>query len=261
MESTARLALRLRPRAAAACCPSLSTSSRLLHSTVVRAADVAPIVGTGPPPEAPVPGAAELHERVQRRRKQAEMLKNAKEIRSAQAGKSGGAGIKKRFWKEVSVAEVDGALQVSLDTRPLRHPNTKEIVRLPLSKQNMATALALEWDLLTSAQQATRQHLIPLTSLVCRALDIHADDAADTPVSAKIRSTIATTLLRYLDTDSLLCWAPPAGEFDSRNDAGESLRDVQKRTAHEIVSFMTTHVWPGIKIDPVLDGHSIVPKK
>jgi ATP synthase F1 complex assembly factor 2 len=152
-------------------------------------------------------------------------------------------------------------LQVFLDSRPLRHPQTKEIIRIPLSKPNLATALALEWDLLTSAQQATRQHLIPLTSLVCRALDIQADDAADTPASAKIRTTIATAVLRYLDTDSLLCWAPPASEIDLKNEAGESLRDVQKRTADEIVSFMTTHVWPGIKIEPVLDGHSIVPNK
>jgi ATP synthase F1 complex assembly factor 2 len=54
-----------------------------------------------------MPAAGTLHERVQRRRKQAEMLKNAKEIRSAQAGKTGG--LKKRFWKDVSVSEVDGA--------------------------------------------------------------------------------------------------------------------------------------------------------
>ena len=103
MESTARLALRLRPRISG---PSPSPA-RLLHSTVVRTANVAPIVGTGPPPEPPMPAAGTLHERVQRRRKQAEMLKYAKEIRSAQAGKTGG--LKKRFWKDVSVSEADGA--------------------------------------------------------------------------------------------------------------------------------------------------------
>ena len=152
-------------------------------------------------------------------------------------------------------------LEVHLDVRPLRHPETKEIIRLPLSKPDLASALALEWDLLTSAQDATRQHLIPLTSIVCRALDIAADDAVNGPEGAKIRTMIATAVLRYLDTDSLLCWAPPAGEHDLVNDAGESLRDVQKKTAEEIVSFLTTHVWPGIKIDPVLDGHSIIPQK
>lgn len=154
-----------------------------------------------------------------------------------------------------------GALQVHLDARALRHPTTKEIIRIPLSKPTLATAIALEWDLLASAQQATKEHLIPLTSLVCRALDIEMDDASESVESAKIRTAIATSVMRYLDTDSLLCWAPPAGDFDLRNDAGESLRDVQKQTADDIVSYLTTHVWPGIVIEPVLDGHSIFPRQ
>lgn len=154
-----------------------------------------------------------------------------------------------------------GALQVHLDSRPLRHPQTKEVVRIPVSKPDLAYALALEWDLLTSAQEATRQHLIPLTSTICRALDIAVDDAAEGPEHSKIRTTIANTVLRYFDTDSMLCWAPPAGPHDSKNESGESLRDVQKRTAEEVVSFLTTYVWPGIKIEPVLDGHSIVPRQ
>jgi ATP synthase F1 complex assembly factor 2 len=135
-------------------------------------------------------------------------------------------------------------------------------VRLPASKPNLAFAIALEWDNLTSSQQATKQHLIPLTSLVCRALDIEKDDALGTAGgSEKIRNQITTTVMRYLDTDSLLCWAPPAGQYDLRNEAGESLRDVQKRTTTEIVSFMTTHVWPGITIEPVLDDNAIMPRK
>ncbi|KAK1252487.1 hypothetical protein MKX08_003674 [Trichoderma sp. CBMAI-0020] len=234
---------------------------RPLHQSIARTANVAPIVGTGPPPEPPTPAARNASERLERRRKHAELLKTAKEIRSAQEGKAS-PGAARRFWKEVGVREVDGALQVFLDARPLRHPHTKEIIRVPLSKPNLASALALEWDILTSAQQATKQHLIPLTSLVCRALDILDDDAAPSiPAPAKIRAGITQTVLRYLDTDSLLCWAPPAGPHDRRNDAGEDLRDVQKRAAQETVSFLTTHVWPGIAIEPVLDGHSIMPKQ
>lgn len=154
-----------------------------------------------------------------------------------------------------------GALQIFLDTRPLRHPQTKEIIRLPASKPSLAFAIALEWDALTSTQQAGKQHLIPLTSLACRALDIAVDDAPTNSNPGKIRNEITTSVLRYLDTDSLLCWAPPAGQYDLRNDAGESLRDVQKKTTDEIVSFMTTHVWPGITLEPVLDGHAIIPRK
>jgi ATP synthase F1 complex assembly factor 2 len=96
---------------------------------------------------------------------------------------------------------------------------------------------------------------------VCRALDIADADAASGAAPSEVRASIAESLIRYMDTDSILCWAPPAGEHDLRNDAGESLRDVQKRTAEDIVSFLTTHVWPGIEIKPVLDGHSIFPQE
>ncbi|KAK2599992.1 ATP synthase mitochondrial F1 complex assembly factor 2 [Conoideocrella luteorostrata] len=235
------------------------TRSRSIHATASQAANVASVLGTGPPPEPPTPAARNINERIERRRKQADLLKQAKEIRSSKDGKS--TTVRRRFWKDVSVKEVDGSLQIHLDARPLRHPQTKEIIQLPLSKPNLAFALALEWDTVASAEQATKQHLIPLTSLVCRAIDIERDDAVESPGKTKIRDDITTNVLRYLDTDSLLCWAPPAGEYDFRNQAGESLRDVQKRTTDEIVSFMTTHVWPGVTLQPVLDGDAIMPKK
>ncbi|GAB0135059.1 hypothetical protein EsDP_00003411 [Epichloe bromicola] len=248
--------LRVLSRAIAAPSPS---PSRALHATACKAANVAPALGTGPPPEPPIATVRNAKERIERRRRQAEMLKQAKVIRNAKDGKT--TTVRKRFWKEVTVKEVDGALQVCLDTRPLRHPQTKKIIPLPLSKPNLAFAIALEWDSLTSTSQATKQHLIPLTSLVCRALDIEDSDADRAPRALKLREQITTTAMRYLDTDSLLCWVPPAGEYDRRNDAGESLRDVQKRTADDVVSFMTTHVWPGIRLEPVLDEGAIIPRK
>lgn len=89
---------------------------RSIHSTVPKPANVAPIVGTGPPPEPPAPAStsANLHERLARRRRQAELLKNAKDLRNAKSGKTSG-GMRQRFWKEVTVQEVNGELQ--LDTR------------------------------------------------------------------------------------------------------------------------------------------------
>lgn len=79
---------------------------RAIHSTTSKTANVAPVVGTGPPPEAPIPEAREYAiERVERRRRQAEMLKQAKDIRNAKGGKGG---LKRRFWKTVTVQEVDG---------------------------------------------------------------------------------------------------------------------------------------------------------
>ncbi|KAF7561178.1 hypothetical protein G7046_g2994 [Stylonectria norvegica] len=254
MKPSTRISLRLLPRLA-----NGQVFVRPLHSTVAKPAHVDPIVGTGPPPEPPIPSVQNSQQRIARRIRQAEMLKNAAELRSSKGVR--GSALKKRFWKDVVVKQVDEDLHVYLDTRALRHPQTKEIVRIPRTKPDLASALALEWDLMSSSLDATRQHLIPLTSLVCRAVDIAADDASETPEEKKIRTTIATSLLRYFDTDSVLCWAAPAGPYDTKNDAGESLRDVQKRTTEEVVLFLTTHVWPGITIRPVLDGHAIIPQR
>ncbi|KAL2198594.1 hypothetical protein P885DRAFT_32213, partial [Corynascus similis CBS 632.67] len=149
-----------------------------------------------------------------------------------------------------------GFLEIHLDARPLRHPTTKAIIRLPTSKPNLAHALAVEWDSLTSAQQATRQHLIPLTSLTCRALDIAADPS--------LRDGIATTVLRYLDTDSLLCFSPPPSEQEQEQEQdsdASSLRAAQERAYASTVQYLTTRVWPGVSIVPVLDGDSIMPRQ
>ncbi|KAI3393628.1 hypothetical protein diail_3855 [Diaporthe ilicicola] len=242
-------------------------AARALHSSAADPANVAPFCATGPPPEPPQPAAEHPYAKVERRRKQAELLKSAKEIREASSGKSTGKSpLKKRFWQDVHIKQVDGAYQIHLDARPLRHPTTKTIVNIPLSKPYLAHALALEWDLLTSAQQATKNHLIPLTSLVCRALDIADDDAKHASSSssgggsfAPVRTAVADVLLRYLDTDSLLCWAPlptdPLGSDET------SLRELQERTAGEVIGFLSTHVWPGVEIEPVLDEGLLLPRQ
>lgn len=100
-----------------------------------------------------------------------------------------------------------------------------------------------------SAAEATKQHLIPLTSLTCRALDIRDDDAGVAPPTpAPVRTTIAATVLRYLDTDSLLCWAPPAA------DAEPSLRARQEAAARPVVDFLARRVWPAAALVPALDA-------
>jgi ATP synthase F1 complex assembly factor 2 len=100
-----------------------------------------------------------------------------------------------------------------------------------------------------------------MTSLVSRALDLADEDAKG---GGEIRSNIVTTLMRYLDTDSLLCWAPeavpdPPG-YETHIGRTESLRSIQIRTAQPIIQFLTERVWPGVEIVPVLDEGSIMPK-
>lgn len=102
MNSTTRISLQL-----ASGLRSRATSYRAISSTATKAANVAPVVGTGPPPEPPTPAAANAYERVERRKRQAQLLKEAKDIRNVAAGKATG-GLKKRFWKHVDVKEVDG---------------------------------------------------------------------------------------------------------------------------------------------------------
>ncbi|KAK3310813.1 uncharacterized protein B0T15DRAFT_50814 [Chaetomium strumarium] len=263
--STGAAAAVLRGTAAAAA----ATAARAIHSHTAQPARVVPVYGTGPPPEPPQPSPefaaeerAEREERLARRRRQAEMLKLAGEPKRESFktsnqrvdGKTKSTGLKRRFWKEVHVREVNGMFEIHLDARALRHPTTKSIIRLPLSKPHLAHALALEWDSLVSAQQATKQHFIPLTSLTCRALDIATDPS--------IRDSIAQTLLRYLDTDSLLCFSPPPqiGDHDPAKH-GLSLLERQEQAYSETVAFLTTHVWPGVTIAPVLEGGSIMPRK
>jgi ATP synthase F1 complex assembly factor 2 len=157
----------------------------------------------------------------------------------------------------------EGHLVVNLDTRAVKHPSTRAELRIPASKPHLATAIALEWDLLVTAQQALKNHLIPLTSLTSRAYDILLQDSGQQQGTA--RQDIVTSMMRYLDTDTLLCWAPAtqtSQEALQKADGSkpkESLREVQMRMALPILSFLTTRVWPGIEINPVLDEESIVP--
>jgi ATP synthase F1 complex assembly factor 2 len=188
------------------------------------------------------------------------MLKQGKEIRANQQGKQ--SPLRKRFWKEVHVKEVPEGYHITLDSRPVR-TSSKSILTVPSSKPHLAHAIALEWDLLVSAQQALKNHNIPLTSMTARAQDIIEQEARG---NFKIREDITKTLLRYLETDTLLCWAPEhsvhdAMQLEQSDQRTESLRDIQIRAARPIISFLASHVWPGIEIKPALDGDSIVPQQ
>jgi len=150
-----------------------------------------------------------------------------------------------------------------LDTRPVRTA-ARAVLNIPKHKPMLATAIAIEWDMLLNAQQAVKQHYIPLTSLTSRALDIAAGDKASTP---QIREGIITMAMRYLDTDTLLCWAPEhnvhdAVGLDMRKEGGEppvSLRKLQEQAAKPILAHLTTHIWPGVEFVPILGEDTIMP--
>ncbi|EXJ61531.1 ATP synthase mitochondrial F1 complex assembly factor 2 [Cladophialophora yegresii CBS 114405] len=232
---------------------------RSISSTSSRCATALPITAAGPPPSAPIPTSPQYGDRVEERRRKAEMLKQGKELRAASQPASKSKPLQKRFWKEVHVTEVPEGYQILLDKRPVRTPS-KSILTIPRSKPYLAHAIAIEWDMLESAQQALKNHNIPMTSIAARAQDIIEAEAKG---DVRVRNEIITTMLRYLDTDTLLCWAPEtkSSPLEMQSDRPESLRQVQIRTAKPIISFLSTSVWPGVDIKPVLDENSIMPTK
>ena len=160
--------------------------------------------------------------------------------------------------------QIEGSHIVNLDSRIVRNPTSKTPIEIPSSKPHLATVLAIEWDLLVTAQQATRSHLIPITSMTSRAQSLALEDneRRHAPNSARgMRYDIINTLLRYLDTDTLLCWAPPSASSNSQEGRQqESLRDMQTRVAKPILSHLTQTVWPGVELNPSLDDGTILPK-
>ncbi|PYI04474.1 ATP12-domain-containing protein [Aspergillus sclerotiicarbonarius CBS 121057] len=227
---------------------------RSISTTALRSAIAHPITTHGPPPKAPSPASAHADQR------QRDAGSYQKSEIGPQPGKTS-AVLKKRFWKNVDVKQKpDGDYQVLLDTRPIRTPS-KDVLYIPSTKPYLAHAIALEWDVMTTAQQALKNHLIPLTSLAARAADIAREDARGETTS---RDQIVKTAMRYLDTDTLLCWVPEqnayaAGEVDGDGKRPESLREAQIRVAQDTIAFLSTKVWPGVDIKPILDSNSILP--
>lgn len=108
---------------------SASAAARAIHSNPAQPAKVVPVYGTGPPPEPPQPSAefaSEIRdERLARRKRQAEMLKRAGDIKAMRQENQENKGLskpttmKRRFWKSVDVKEVDGMPSPVL---PIRSP-------------------------------------------------------------------------------------------------------------------------------------------
>lgn len=109
-----------------------------------------------------------------------------------------------------------------------------------------------------TAQQALRQHYIPITSLTSRAVDIQNADLQGNP---KIRNDLVTMLMKYLNTDTLLCWAEETNQYTGQVEKreGETLRQMQERIAQPIIAYLTNAIWPGVEIHPVLEEGSILP--
>lgn len=112
----------------------------------------------------------------------------------------------KRFYKEVSVAERDGAWQVTLDGRPIKTVGGKPQL---VPTRALAEALAAEW--------AAQGEEIDPASFVLRDM---ADYALD--VIGRERDEAIASLLPYAETDTLCYRADPEDAlFEKQNEVWE----------------------------------------
>ncbi|KAJ2720939.1 chaperone [Coemansia sp. Benny D115] len=96
----------------------------------------------------------------------------------------------KRFWRKVGVAEKPGGLAVELDGRAIKTPDGRPVL-IPSKQPMLAWLVAGEWE---SQSEYLGAHSLPLTSLVCRAIDGLGDQS--------VRSDVIEKLLKYFQTDS-----------------------------------------------------------
>lgn len=101
-----------------------------------------------------------------------------------------------KFWTKVDVKpHQDNHYAVALDSSPIKTPKGHKLV---VPSSTVAHLLAQEWSVITSLK--IKPHSLPLTSLVARAIDLK-----DSPSE---RQEVVEHLLPYLDTDTLLVFAP-----------------------------------------------------
>ncbi|KAL8943979.1 MAG: hypothetical protein Q9211_000770 [Gyalolechia sp. 1 TL-2023] len=236
-----------------------TSSSRLLQFSQARRINPFAVTQTSPLSTALLPAASQDRFRANRSPRKLEPVTRRQNLSdNATEG---------RPWKDVMVEPSPDGLLISLDGKPVRTPHTKVPLPIPFTKPLLAVAVALEWDSMTSAQQALQPHHIPATSIAARGYDLLLEDAAAAssapppahertvaPSSKNMREDIIKTVLRYLDTDTLLCWTPPA-----KDTTEPSLRDKQVAVAEPLISYLTSSIWAGANLKPGLSDGSIFP--
>ncbi|GME83582.1 unnamed protein product [Ambrosiozyma monospora] len=167
-----------------------------------------------------------------------------------------------KFWEKVSAQQdpVSGSYHIKLDKQTIKTPLGYNLT-IPKNKAALAHLLVVEWQSLPDL--AIKPYLVPLTSLVSRCIDLEmvqgkaqkqsqagekleeGDEGVTVPVDEKEREMIAkiggdlnaikTQLLRYLDTDTLLVFAP-------EKDCDGELRKRQEETYRPIIESMEKYL-------------------
>lgn len=114
------------------------------------------------------------------------------------------------FWEHMSVSETETGRRVHMNGSSMKTPAGKPL-EIPFTRAAvLAHLIAQEWRALSSLK--LKSHLIPLTGMAGRSLDITPEERAEA----------TEKLLPYLDTDSLLVLSPHKdcnGELRKAQDA------------------------------------------
>ncbi|KAK9239378.1 hypothetical protein V1525DRAFT_373006 [Lipomyces kononenkoae] len=147
-----------------------------------------------------------------------------------------GTGFKrpiKRFWEKANIKTTEEGYQINLDVRPIRTSSGHPLV-VPHNKTALAHLIVQEWATLPSLQ--IKPHSLPLTSLAARAIDI---TKSEDPEATK--ESIVNALLPYLDTDTMLIFAP-SEEYNG------ALRKAQEDIYRPMISWAEEQVFGGAKL-------------
>ncbi|KAL6942815.1 hypothetical protein ACO0RG_001779 [Hanseniaspora osmophila] len=135
-----------------------------------------------------------------------------------------------KFWTQIDLKKdsKDHSSTITLDSKPVRTPLGHNLT-IPASKPTLSFLLLNEWANLPNLK--IKPHSLPLTSIVARCIDLQKSlnkevlqkATEDSELSDEIISKIGCSnredlypqLLRYLDTDTLLCFSPRA-EFEGK---------------------------------------------
>lgn len=120
--------------------------------------------------------------------------------------------LKQKFWQNINLNDKldPGMIHVQMDNKTIRTPMGNQLV---VKKDQIILAYLLknEWNNLESLN--AKSYSLPLTSLTSRCIDLESAHTGniDPEIVAKCngdRDQIISDLLRYLDTDTLLVFAP-----------------------------------------------------
>ncbi|KAK5962777.1 ATP synthase complex assembly protein ATP12 PWA37_005224 [Arxiozyma heterogenica] len=122
--------------------------------------------------------------------------------------------IRKKFWQNIDLnnAIEPGFIHIQMDTKTIRTPMGNQL-KVKKDQLLLAYLLKNEWNNLETL--SSKSYSLPLTSLTSRCIDLetaHREEVNLDPISKcnGDRDLIIKDLLRYLDTDTLLVFAPKA---------------------------------------------------